>query len=615
MRTTSRNLFRPGRALVSLVLIATAILLVGAMPAIAADYAYWYALPTQKIMKTSLPPSPLRRASTLPTAPALSLSAAKGEFEGRQIAVRPISTVNGITITASDLTQTVTTGTPAVIPAGEASVHWVHYVRLTVRSYGQNVRVPGYFPDPLPPTKLLDGSILPINAGVGNTRAFYILFHVPPSTPKGTYTGTLIVASSNAPTVTVPVRLRVWGFSIDTRTLRTSFGFSVRAAKYFSGPNHYWPSPRTNPELESTTFGGDTLNRWLNFMNDHRIAPQGLMPGLSTPSSAGRMTIRQEYVDDYVKTGNATTFSGARFGLNTLPMPDRNLLPSYVRNPFTSSAAKVKATNYYRSIRAAYGVNSTKAVVYPIDEPKEYQRALVQYYGALIHRLVPGAKFLVTIHPSDFRWVPLRNVDIYVHKLHFFYRDYRRWVLPLRRARKQVWLYSHTTTAQSVAPMYLIDKPFTDSRAQGWFAYHGMSPGLLYFNINRWYPPWDSTVYRDPYKSPLSIALRDGSFRVYGNGDGSLVYPGYYPAIGLDVPGAGPVSSLRMEALRDGLEDYEYLRRLQSKKSRAYAMAYVAKIISKTRVSRHNFPVYSKSPWAMQHTRDNIARIVESLSP
>ena len=44
----------------------------------------------------------------------------------------------------------------------------------------------------------------------------------------------------------------------------------------------------------------------------------------------------------------------------------------------------------------------------------------------------------------------------------------------------------------------------------------------------------------------------------YPNGDGYLLYPG--TSIGV----AGPVSTIRLEAARDGVEDYEYLRLLKS---------------------------------------------------
>jgi hypothetical protein len=49
----------------------------------------------------------------------------------------------------------------------------------------------------------------------------------------------------------------------------------------------------------------------------------------------------------------------------------------------------------------------------------------------------------------------------------------------------------------------------------------------------------------DPWMNPLN-------YRQF-NGEGSLFYPGADASI------EGPVASMRLKALRDGLEDYEYL--------------------------------------------------------
>jgi hypothetical protein len=585
--------------------------LLGATPALAADYAYWYALPSVRIMRELRPSSPIRRASTVPTAPTLYFSAAQAEFEGRQIAIRPVSKVSNFVITASDLTQTGT-DTPAVIPASEIEIDWVRYVPLRVRSYGTRVRVPGYYPDALPPTRLLNGTPIPRTMSAGATQPFYVLVHVPDGTPKGTYTGTLQLAASDTPTVTVPVSLRVWGFSVAGKSLRASFGFALRAAKYFAGPNHTWPKPWESPEAESTSFGGDSLNRWMKFFADHRISPQSLMPGFSTPDSNGTLIVRQEYVDDYSKTGGATTFAGNRLNFNMLPMPDRSLYYTYVDNPFSSSSSRTKWLNYFRSMRDAYGSSMNKAIVYSVDEPFSRDRWRVEYYGLYVHRYFPGTKYLVTVDPVRFRFKPLRNVDIYVHKQHFYYRDYYRWVRLLKRYRKQVWTYQHMTPHQAYTPLPLIDKPANDSRVLGWFAYKNAVPGVLYWSVNRWVNPFNQRYYRDPYRSTISCYLGNGSRRIYANGDGSLTYPGYYPALGLTIPGAGPVSSLRMEAIRDGLEDYEYLRILQSKKGRAYALRVVGRIISTRRFRHNRFPAYTTSPGQTQSMRDYVARAIEA---
>lgn len=104
---------------------------------------------------------------------------------------------------------------------------------------------------------------------------------------------------------------------------------------------------------------------------------------------------------------------------------------------------------------------------------------------------------------------------------------------------------------------------------------------------------------------------RVNRYTVYSNGDGTLVYPGYYPSLGLTVPGAGPVSSLRMEALRDGLEDYEYLKILQARKGRSYALRFIPRVINLRRMY-HNFPTYTKSPYTMQQAREAVARVLET---
>jgi hypothetical protein len=147
---------------------------------------------------------------------------------------------------------------------------------------------------------------------------------------------------------------------------------------------------------------------------------------------------------------------------------------------------------------------------------------------------------------------------------------------------------------------------------QGWFAYQTGADGLLYFNLDRWVAPTRSmSGYRDPYKDPLSLAGGSGADRVTGNGEGSLVYPGYYPALGLNVQGSPPVGSLRMEALRDGLEDYEYLKLLEQRRGRTYTLKYVKRIIdapsSVYQSGRVTFPVFPKTPDPYQTTRDAVA--------
>jgi len=65
--------------------------------------------------------------------------------------------------------------------------------------------------------------------------------------------------------------------------------------------------------------------------------------------------------------------------------------------------------------------------------------------------------------------------------------------------------------------------------------------GLLYWHVNYW-------SGEDPWRNPATFAKDQ-------NGNGSL----YYPAPD------GPVPSIRLEVLRDGLDDYDYLETLKQR--------------------------------------------------
>lgn len=545
-----------------------------------------------------------------PTAPALQLAAARAELEGRQVVVRPTGSqaVTGLLLTPSDLVRSGVGGAAdSTIPANRIQVLRVEYVRLRVHSTGvRGVRLPASLPDPLPPTTLEDGRRIAVELRPATTRAFYVLVDIPVDATAGAYRGTLAVTAGNAPEVDIPFQVTVYPFSIAHRSLRTFFGLSINSANRsrLASPSNRQPGPGNS---------ADFVNKYMRFMLRYRLSPQTLVPGIRGAGSDGQVAVDTKYIEDYLGTGSASTFVGQQLDFATAGMPDFQYRPSYVLNPFTGSGNYARAANYYRTWGAALRPWWSKVVAYPVDEPTTQQRAFTERYGAFLHKYASGAKYLVTVDPSRFGYRPFKTVDIYVNKLHFWYRDRARWVAPLRHRGKQVWIYVHATEHQGYTPMFLIDKPAVDSRMLGWFAYDTQAPGLLYESVNRWRgPQTGSTAYRDPYRDPLSARLRQSNGLVLANGSASLIYPGYYPSLGLDIRSAGPVSSLRMEALRDGLEDYEYLKLLEQRKGRKAAAAFVHRLIGGVRPGRDGnpFPRYTQSAAAIEKVRSAIARAI-----
>ena len=91
------------------------------------------------------------------------------------------------------------------------------------------------------------------------------------------------------------------------------------------------------------------------------------------------------------------------------------------------------------------------------------------------------------------------------------------------------------------------------------------------------------------------VTVKDINPKVYG--DGSLMYPG--SKIGFNIP----VSSQRLECIRNGLEDFEYLACLERACGREAADKMVAKLVT-------DMSDYSLDPGALCDVRAEIARML-----
>ena len=209
-----------------------------------------------------------------------------------------------------------------------------------------------------------------------------------------------------------------------------------------------------------------------------------------------------------------------------------------------------------------------KLIAYPVDEPNttSAERAadnLARTLHKASARAGFRAKFLLTDDPRPTRLTThaantflFNDVDIWCVRYYYFFG--RVPVLRKLQAKgAQVWWYPYYNSSVAQLPNFVIDKGLADERVWGWLMYQWKVDGMLYWGITRWGNALTGKGDRDPYKNPLSFEYSDG--RV-ANGEASLIYPGYYPRYGLDDKSAPPVSSLRLEALRDGFQDLEYLR-------------------------------------------------------
>jgi hypothetical protein len=195
---------------------------------------------------------------------------------------------------------------------------------------------------------------------------------------------------------------------------------------------------------------------------------------------------------------------------------------------------------------------------FTLDEPKGRDRELVRQHGEVVHRAGggPGRLLFAVTDAAD----PLYRgaVDVFTS--------------PLSIPPPPGWSAdsTHFWTYNGKPPRagnMTIDKPGTALRSWGWI-------GARY-GVELWFA-WEGLYYTDRYNrgvkptdifhDPLNYDERRRGDSDWGNGDGLLVYP-------------GPLPSLRLKALRRGLQDRLLLRRLAECGGRSEADAVARRMI------------------------------------
>jgi len=240
------------------------------------------------------------------------------------------------------------------------------------------------------------------------------------------------------------------------------------------------------------------------------------------------------------------------------------------------------------------------AYIYTIDEPGKDAFPDVEAAFDHVHRAAPRLKRLLTlgygasrpIEPGNPAYRRLEGyVDIWVPHSDCFES---KFLEQRRRAGDEIWEYVCISAQKPYANIWGIDYPGTDPRVVFWQCFAQEITGFLYWATDYW--------EKDPWQDPLTYPG--------GNSDGSLFY--YGPD--------GPVSSLRWETIRDGIEDYDTLVRLDSLVRRAEQqrgdpglLREARKLLDVSDVTR-SYVDYTTSPRAIERHRRAAARMVEQLT-
>jgi hypothetical protein len=489
--------------------------------------------------------------------PVPELVAARNQHVSLQVALRAPERLEGVTAECRPLEG------PAGTLAADVRLSAVELVVVGSRTDDMPDdelvgEAPGFYPDPLVE--------LPLTLEAGRTRAVWATIHVPKDGPASLYRSAIVVRHEGRELARVPFRLRVVAAEVPAeRTLRVTNWFRTdeRHAKQFYGASQfsepwwtlvanfarvmadYRQSVVLTPTLdlvellpgEEPRFGFDRFDRWVETFR--RAGAIGFIEGEHLVGRAGG------YDEPLVVP--VLLREGEKVRKVELPIDDPRV------QPFLD--AFLPALNRHLDEKGWKPIY----LQHVLDEPHGGEPAAYGRIAALAKRHLPGVPTIDAIDAHDVPEALREASDVWVPQLGRF-DDQLALLAERQRAGHEVWFYT-CLFPRGRYMNRLTDFPLLKTRLLHWLNYRYSLTGFLHWGWNFWGP--------EPLKNTQPVISLNQT--LLPSGDAFIVYP--------DRARLSVFPSIRLEAMRAGLEDYEMLVAL-ARRDRAAADALAHEAVS-----------------------------------
>lgn len=563
--------------------------------------AVWWCEATRKV--------PRRRS--LPTAegPAARLAAARHDYEAVQIVLQPTGPLRGLTAAPSPL---VGPGS-AVIPADNIRVWRAYYHWIDHPTDATGLR--DWWPDALPPLR----KDKPLDIPAGVNQPLWVLVYVPRDARPGDYRGSLTL-SAEGWSQAVPLALHVWNFALPERNhLETAFGFDPGTVFRYHGA-------RIEADRRKL------LDLYFQSFAEHRISPYDPVPldhfqvRFLTEGPQPRAEI------DFSRFDRAMAEVLAKYHFNTFRLPIQGMGGGTFHSRHEPRIGSFGETTPQYSALFASQVQQLEqhlrqkgwldmAYVYWFDEPDPKDYAFVRAGMERLKRYAPGIRRMLTEEPVE----PLFGaVDIWC-PVSFNY-DHAA-AEKRRQVGERFWWYICCGPKAPYCTLF-IDHPATELRVWHWQTWQRKIAGTLIWSTNYWtssaaYPDKPQNPYEDPMSYVSGYGTPAGTRAYWGNGDGRFLYPpesAAVPGLSGDQPVIEPpVSSIRWEMLREGVEDYEFLcllrQRLEARRASlpAEEVKRIEALLEVPPEITRDMTTFTTDPTPIYTRRAAIAEAIERL--
>jgi len=459
-----------------------------------------------------------------------------------------------------------------VLDARHARLYRQHQLHLEVGTHRNEAFEPGWYPDPLipfehpmPGGKLENARFkaVPLDLPAGETHGFWVDLVVPNDAVAGQYRGVYRIAGEGVAPIEAPVTLTVWNFALpQVPTLVTSLGSPAGRMR-----GYYRDRAKKGKEPEPTDWAAVDA-QCDQLLSEHRInaTPPGEMlrpvakPDGSFEIPSAQVKALRDFVD--------------RYHVNALDVPH----PSHAVKDPQKEQEKLRAW-LAAFDRAAKELDRPEIVFYTYlrDEPNNAEDyRYVQTWGRAVREAKSVVKVLVVEQTwtepgnggADSAWGDLYGaIDIWcpLFSLHRQDSAAKRQALG-----ETIWTYTALCQGKPT-PWWHIDFPLLNYRVPTWIAWRYRMKGLLYWGGLSYWQAVDDPWVQAPAYTGRGV-IQQGEKGVIFQGEGSMVYPAR--AVGYD----GIVPTVRLKALRDGIEDYDYFASLERQGRQDEAEKVVAKL-------------------------------------
>ncbi len=492
------------------------------------------------------------------------ITAARNEREPLQLAIRSDTEMKGVRIaveappansgaTLANVTVNVVGYVPVDHPSGYFESRGPAWRRRIPAGGAQCDGWAGWWPDPLLPADTLD---LP----AGQTRSVWVTVAVPKDAPAGDYTGQVALMSlAGVRLVQAPFTVHVWDFALPDQG-------HCKAVYDLRTSSHWKQAGKSNQQV------WDQLSA---FMAEHRVSPDRIAPEPVLKFENGKVTSdftdfdksAEVYFnrDHHLHTYAPQAFYA--FGWGHPPATRFGQKPYEGAYPFESADRGKLRAEFKQAYQACLKVYwehmkqkgwADRVLLYMSDEPMYEERGKpnqpiidqMKALCAMVREVDPN----IPIYSSTWGHVPQWDGAISAWGIGAY------GIVPVAKIGEI--LKGGAKVLYTVDGHMCLDTPYC--------AIERLLPHYCFEYGVEGYEFWGATwLTQDPYQYGwhcyITQGMRPGdSYSIrYPNGDGYLIYPG------APIGHAGPVSSIRLEQAREGVEDYEYLWILRDRIARA----------------------------------------------